>query len=124
METVNILANFWGWFLIIPCLIYLLKRKVLEEVLQLAENKTFLVISGYLALILGLISLSLYNRWSGDWKVIVTIFGWLSLVKGIGAIVFPEMTQKLAEKFKNKPLFIQIWLVIGILLGVWLLWVS
>lgn len=124
METVIILAKFWGWFLIISCLIYLIKRKSLEEVIQLVENRTFTLISGYVTLLLGLISLILHNLWVGDWRVIITIFGWISLIKGVVAIGFPEVTQKWAEKFKNKPLLTQILLVIGIFLGAWLLWLS
>ncbi|MFN3301829.1 MAG: hypothetical protein ACK413_02265 [Patescibacteria group bacterium] len=124
METVKVLANFWGWFLVITCLIYLLKKKRLEEIFQLLENKVFLLVSGYLAFLIGLVSLILYNSWECNWRVIITIFGWISLIKGVMAIGFPEITQKLVEKFKNKPLLIQTWLVIGILLGVWLLWTS
>lgn len=124
MEKVHILANFWGWFLIISCLIYLVKRKALEEVFQLAENKIFLLVSGYLALVLGLISLTLYNLLTGDWRIVIVILGWISLIKGIMAIAFPEITQKVVEKFKNNLLLTRIWLVIVILLGIWLVLVS
>lgn len=124
METVNILANFWGWFLIIPCLIYLFKKKTLEEIFQLSENKVFLLVSGYLAFLIGLVSLILYNSWESNWKVVITIFGWISLIKGVIAIGFPEIIQKTVEKFKRNPLLTKVSLVIGIILGAFLLWVS
>ena len=82
METSVFLAQFWGWLLVIMCLVYLLRgRLLLDELLKLTENRVFVVLGGYLAMMLGLMTILLYNVWSADWKVVITIFGWLSLLK-------------------------------------------
>ena len=109
----------------IVCLIFLLRRKVLlEELFRLVEDKGFALFSGYLALILGLVTVILHNVWVADWRIVITIFGWISLIKGIVRIGFPEIPQKLVPTFKNKPILTQILLVIAVLLGAWLIWAS
>lgn len=125
MEISIFLAQFWGWLLVITCLIFLLRKKaLLEEMFKLVEDKSFALISGYLALILGLVTVILHNVWTADWKVVITIFGWISLVKGIARIGFPEIPQKSVSTFKNKPVLMQILLIVAILLGAWLIWMS
>ena len=125
MEISIFLAKFWGLILMIVCLIFLLRRKVLlEELFRLVEDKGFALFSGYLALILGLVTVILHNVWVADWRIVITIFGWISLIKGIVRIGFPEIPQKLVPTFKNKPILTQILLVIAVFLGAWLIWAS
>ncbi len=125
MDITIFLAKFWGWLLVIVCLIFLLRKRVLlEELFGMIENKVFLLFSGYLALIIGLITVILHNVWVADWRIVITIFGWISLMKGVVGIGFPEITQKLVPAFKNKPVLTQGLLIITILLGVWLLLMS
>lgn len=126
METTIFLAQFWGWLLVILCPIYLLRKKVLsEELFRFVEDKGFVVLSGYLALILGLVTVILHNLWVADWRVVITIFGWISLFKGIVRIGFPGAPQKLMSVlFKNKLILMQVLLVIATLLGAWLIWMS
>lgn len=125
MEVSIFFAKFWGWLLVVVCLIFLLRKKtLLEERFRLVEDKGFTLLSGYLALIFGLVTVILHNVWSADWRVVITIFGWLSLIKGIVRIGFPEAIQKMTPTFKNKPGLMQILLIICILLGAWLIWKS
>lgn len=125
METTIFLARFWGWLLVILLLILLMRRKaLLTELFLLAEDRSFTLLSGYIALIIGLVTVILHNVWVADWRIVITIVGWSSLIKGVVGIGFPEATQKLVPVFKKKPLFIQVLLGIAILSGVWLIWMS
>lgn len=125
METSLFLAQFWGWLLVISCAIYLFKREpLLEELHRLIEDRGFILLSGWLALLLGLITVILHNVWVADWRVVVTIFGWLSLTKGIVRLGFPEIFQRVAQIYKNKDWLIRALLIVCILLGVWLVWAS
>lgn len=125
MEISLFLAQFWGWLLVIVCLIFLIKRKVLlEELFQLTRDRSFTLFSGYIALVIGLITVILHNVWVADWRIVITIFGWISLTKGVVRIGFPEAIQKLVPAFRDKPLLAQVLLVIAIFLGGWLIWVS
>jgi len=125
MELTIFFAKFWGWLLVILGAIFLFRKKaVLEELLRLVQDKGFTLLSGYLALTLGLFTVILHNVWVADWRVVITILGWLSLLKGVVRIGFPEIAQKSALAFKDKTLLIRVLLIICIILGAWLIRMS
>jgi len=125
MEISIFLAQFWGWLLVIVGLIFLLKKQMLEDELsRMFKNKDYVLLTGWLALILGLFTVILHNIWATDWRIVITIFGWISLIKGIARMGFPELPQKTASTFKNKPVLVQILLIICFFLGAWLIWMS
>jgi hypothetical protein len=124
MNLSILLAKFWSGILIIPSLAFLIRKPLLANLYQLAKDKTFIIFSGYLALILGLITVILHNLWVADWRVAITILGWISLLKGILRLTFPENIEKLLPFFKKNPLVTRTFLVLAILLAAWLIWSS
>ena len=114
--------------MVIMGLIILVRGKVfLEEIFKLVEDKSFLVFGGYLALFLGLGTVVLHNVWVEDWRVIITVFGWLTLIKGVLLLGFSKSYAsyiKFISALKNKPTLILILAVIPVLLGAWLIWLS
>ena len=121
MEISILLAKFWGILLVIFGLLFLVRKKALDDLFELTKDRTFVIISGYLALILGLVTVILHNIWVADWRVVITIFGWISLIKGIVRLGFPEGLPKWVRVLKNKPVLIKVLLVIITLLGAWLI---
>lgn len=125
MTITIFLSQFWGWFLVITSLVFLLGKKTLmEEMFRIAEDRGFTLISGYLAFIIGLVTVILHNVWVADLKVIITIFGWLSLLKGIVRMGFPEAMQKSVSFFKERIILIKVLLVVMFVLGVSLIRMS
>lgn len=53
--------------------------------------------SGLLSLLAGLAIVNLHNRWSADWRVIVTVFGWLITIGGITCIVVPQIAMAIGS---------------------------
>ena len=91
MDTSIFLAQFFGWYMIIMGVIILVRGEAfLEELLKEIEDKGFLLLGGYLTLFLGLGMVILHNIWTEDWRVIITILGWLTLLKGILLIAFSK----------------------------------
>ena len=124
METATFLAQFWGWLMVITCVTFLFRKQTLQDMISLSKDKGFLILTGFLALILGLVTVLLHNVWVADWPVVITIFGWVSLLKGIARMGFPEATQKMVSNFTKNPTTINVLLIVTILLGGWLIWVS
>lgn len=125
MELTLFFAQFWGWLLVIVGTIFLFRKNaLLEELFSLVKDSGFTLISGYLALTLGLATVLLHNVWVADWRVVITIFGWMSVLKGVVRMGFPDIAQKSVSVFKDRPLVIRVLLVICILLGAWLIWMS
>jgi len=63
-----------------------------------AKNPTTIYLSGFLFLMIGILLTVSHQVWAGDWRVVITIFGWLILVKGVMRIFFPDTVKKLIEK--------------------------
>ncbi len=61
-------------------------RKAMKS-LMADDGAMFL--GGAMSIVIGGILVSTHNNWVSDWTVIVTIFGWLALIKGIALLAFP-----------------------------------
>lgn len=79
-----------------------------------------MLLTGYLALIGGIAHILLYNVWSAHWTVIVTLIGWLALVKGIVRLAAPKFAQKMIQSY-DKSGTMTVMLVVLILVGIFLL---
>jgi len=125
METTIILAQLWGWFTVISCALFLLRSTtLLEKVFRVVDDTRFTFLSGYLALVLGLVTVILHNVWSVDWRIIVTLFGWLALLKGVALIGFPKIAQDTTAVLKDRPVVVRVVLLVALLLGAWLIIMS
>ena len=95
--------------------------RYLGKVIEMTEDRAFVISTGYVTLLMGLVTVILHNVWVANWKVVITILGWSTLIKGIMKIGFPEHIHKQAQRFKKKQMVSTIILII---LGVWLLRMS
>lgn len=123
MITPLFLAQFWGWMLVFTGGILLFRSDAfMKDMARISsEDKGFAITTGYLSLILGVGSLLTYRAWSADVMVLVTIFGWLALLKGIMRMAFPSATKMVAGYFVKNAAFGKILLVVTVFLGLWLL---
>ena len=122
MDITIFLAQFWGWMLVILSLIFLLRGKeLIEEMVRSVSDRGFSLTSGYIALILGLATVLLHNTWTLDWQGVVTLFGWISILKGVMRIGFPEVVPKMVNPIKGKAGSVQVLLVVTFVLGLWLI---
>lgn len=61
-------------------------------------SRALIFITGALALVAGLAVVNAHNLWVPDWRVIVTILGWLLIVRGISNLVFPGTVQTVGDR--------------------------
>src|SRR5271169_3109211 len=60
---------------------------------EIVKSPALIYIAGLLALTAGLAIVNTHNEWTGDWRVVITILGWLCVIGGIVRIVFPGTVQ-------------------------------
>jgi len=113
-------ARLWGSFFLIFGMLSIITRQ-LGKTIEMTDDKAFVVSTGYITLLMGLVTVILHNLWVNDWRILITILGWSTLIKGIMKVGFPEQIRKQALKFKSKQVPSAFFLI---LLGLWLLWVS
>ena len=54
------------------------------------DNQACLILSGFMAIIIGFLIIENHNNWVKNWTVLITIVGWAALVKGVLLLVFPN----------------------------------
>jgi hypothetical protein len=65
---------------------------------EFIASRALIFITGALGLIAGLAIVNAHNLWVPDWRVIVTILGWLAILRGIMNLVFPVTVQTLGDR--------------------------
>jgi hypothetical protein len=93
----------------------------LGKTIEMTDDKAFVISTGYITLLMGLVTVILHNLWVADWRVVITVLAWSTMIKGIGKIGFPELIHKQAQRFKKKQMVSAAFML---LLGGWLLWMS
>jgi len=73
-------------------------------------------LSGLLSLLAGLAIVNLHNEWCANWRVIITVLGWLMTIGGIVRIVVPQIAIAIGSTiYSGRTLTIIIALIIGVL---------
>lgn len=82
MNASMFLAQFWGLSFLILGVLFLMRREVvLGYMKSVVSEPGIILIAGYASLSIGIASILVHNVWSFDWRGIVTLMGWISLVK-------------------------------------------
>jgi len=120
MENISIfLAKFWGWYLIIFFLILSFNPKRILQVIKFLEDQKFVILTAFMAIIIGLLNILAHNIWEGDWRLIITLIGWVALFEGLLLFIFPK---KIAFWYKYINIkFIQLLYMLLFFVGVFLL---
>ncbi len=111
-----IFAQMFGLYLFIMAIIMLSKaqyyRTMISNVQAAGGN---IVIAGAIGLMLGLFLVTVHNNWVWDSDVIITLFGWLILIKSILWLGFPECMLRCTKKVYDGPAYYIILVIVAIL---------
>jgi hypothetical protein len=120
MEMTEFFARLWGAFYLIFGSLFIVTR-YLGKVIEMTEDRAFVISTGYISLLMGLVTVILHNVWVMEWRVAITILGWSTLIKGVLKIGFPEVINRRAQAFRKHQVVSAGSLIV---LGGWLLWMS
>lgn len=81
------------------------------------ENAAVLYLGGVMALVFGCLIIAFHNTWAMDLSVIITIFGWLALIKGILILIRPKIMIALSKSMVKKESFLKIEAIAVFILG-------
>lgn len=73
-----------------------------REVINLYDNASYVLFIGILASVIGFLIISYHNIWDWNWRVLVTIYGWLALIEGILVLIFPRFLSWVKPIMKPK----------------------
>jgi len=121
MYTSYMLAQIIGPVYLIVGLGLLMERSFYAKLLQeFMKSPAMMYLGGLMALIIGFLILSVHNEWRMNWSLLITLIGWLGIVKGVGLVAFPTkfgvlMKQWKVEKWIENGYWVP--LVLGVILS-------
>lgn len=106
MLLTTFLAQLIGVYAIVIGLLILLRKKVFLAVIDgYYKHPSTVFVPGLIAMFLGLLLVLQYNYWNeGTLPLVITLFGWVALIKGLWLLFFPESSVKSIESFKVNEL--------------------
>jgi len=117
------LAKTIGLYLVIVSAALMLKADEFKPVmLDMLKNSSLVLFSGIMALIFGILIVVSHNIWVMDWRVIITLLGWLTLLKGVVRLFYPEFVMKKATMCIENKTFYTIMMLITLFIGLVLLY--
>jgi hypothetical protein len=119
MENSIFLAKFWGWYLIIFFFILSLNPKRIKQIFEDLKDEKFLIISSFVAIIIGLLNILFHNIWEPNYKLVITLIGWMSFFIGLSLFIFPKQTVSKLEIVNVK--LVQVIYVLLFFVGLFLL---
>jgi hypothetical protein len=91
-------------------------RQLAEEFLA---SPALLFLSGIIVMPAGLAIVLTHNVWAADWRVLVTLFGWLNAIGGAVRLAAPAYVTRTGRAMLKQPRFMPaaaaIWVVLGLL---------
>ena len=119
MSISLLLAKIIGPYCIVVAIGIMLNPKFYQQMMDdFFKNSALLYLGGIMALVIGIVLVLFHNIWVAGWPVIITIFGWGGLIKGIWLIVFPNTVGKLVQAYQKKPALLKIHMAIVLVIGV------
>ena len=112
METSTLIAKIIGLiYLSFGVGILLNGNYYKKEIPKLLENTAYLIFGGFMAIIFGVLIIENHNYWVKNWSVLITIIGWIALIKGIVLLAFPTVISMYKSFFNN----VNFYAILGVL---------
>lgn len=119
MDISMFLGRVVGLYLIITSLCLMLNAKTLRAVVNDSmKNTSISFLMTDIALIIGLLMINAHNLWVPNWRLIITIVGWIAFLKGLIGFLFPKIFWKLAKNFINNNLIYYISYFVSLVAGI------
>lgn len=89
---------------------------------EFLSNLSLIYLAGILTLVAGLAIVNNHNLWVSDWRVIITILGWLSVIGGVIRVLLPSQVQALGANMVASPSAMLIGGIVALVIGAVLSW--
>jgi hypothetical protein len=89
---------------------------------EFLSNVSLIYLAGMITLVAGLAIVNVHNLWVSDWRLIITIFGWLAVIGGVIRVLLPGQVQALGANMVASPAAMIIGGLVTLALGAVLSW--
>jgi hypothetical protein len=120
MELSLLLAKVIGLILMLVAVALLVNRKNVDLLFSLYRHPEAVFVTGIVETVLGIVFILSHNVWTLDFRIIITVIGWILLVRGVGRVLFPSRVTHMLEKFKKMQSVVAPLLIFVFLIGAYL----
>ncbi len=118
MQPPVFIARFMGPYFVVAGIGMLLNQDAYAAMIaEFVHSNALIFISGVLSLPAGLAILNVHRAWTADWRVIITVLGWLAVIGGIIRLVLPRLTAMIGSTVYSGSAALPIFAVIALVLG-------
>lgn len=123
MNTSKFLARVIGIYQIIISIVILVDLPRFSEIiLSLINNTPVMFVTGCFTLLIGTLMVVSHNVWQWHWRLIITIVAWLTFLKGISILLFPQFINEITRLFVQNMFFAYTTAVIDFIFGALLIY--
>ena len=99
MQTSIFIAKLLGPIFVLVGLAILLRPQMFRDLLQeFLKSPVLMYLAGFLGLLGGLALVLTHNIWALDWRLIITLLGWASIVRATVTIFQPQQIVSVGSK--------------------------
>lgn len=103
MENSLFLAKFLGLYILLMSLPLLMSPRVVRERYEsFLNDEAVLKLAGIVTVLVGSFLVVLHNLWVKDWRLLITLLSWLTLIEGISIVYFPDRSRSLFRRLAQK----------------------
>ena len=107
MDTSLFIVKILGPCFLVVALGIMLNRGFFQKVMEdFCKNSALMFFGGMFALVVGLVVVLNHNVWVRGWPVVITIYGWGGILKGIWMLVFPNSAAKFTQAYSKNKTFL------------------
>ena len=120
MQTSLFLARLIGpVMLVVGLAVFANLRRFRDIAEEFLASRALMFLSGLAIMPVGVAIVLKHNIWTADWRVLITIVGWLNVVSGVLRLFGPLFVVRAGHAILKQPYFTSvaaaIWVVIGLL---------
>lgn len=118
MQTSIFLARLLGPLLLVPGLGLLFNPRGFRTIAaEVVGSLTLIYLFGVFDFATGLAIVLTHNVWTPNWRVLITLFGWLMLLRGVARILLPDTIAGYAAKLVRNKQFYRVSGIALVILG-------
>ncbi len=125
MQTSLFIAKLLGPVFLVMGLVVLFDagrfKTIAREFLQ---GEAFIFLSGLITLPLGLAIVNTHNVWTWDWRLAITLFGWLGVFAGILRLTLGGQLRSFGASMIDNQVVMRAVGALMSVLGAWLCWIA
>lgn len=125
MDITTFLAQIWGPIVLAMGVGMLINREYYIKIYRDLEKETLAVIVfGMLAMAVGIAQIYAHNLWNNLPQVIISFFGWATLLKGAVFLVAPKFVNRSGDYWVTNTKLMPVLGLFMLFIGAYLSWVG